>query len=67
MYCGDQRCPGSISQVIASFYDMKRYGMRDLSDTRFVIKTGNNKEAMNEICEYLENEAYPLLGYETEV
>lgn len=31
------------------------------------VKTANNEEALKEICEFLENEAYPLLGYEIEV
>lgn len=67
VFCGDKQYPGNISQLIAAFYDMKRYGMRDLSETRFVVKTANNEEALKEVCDFLENEAYPLLGYELEV
>ena len=67
MYCGDVRAPGNVSQLLCAFYDLKRFGVRDLSEYSFVAKTGSNENALNELSSYLEKEAYPVLGYEIDV
>ena len=63
MYCGDARCPGNVSQLLAMAYDLKRFAMRDLSAATLAVKTGSNAAAMREICQFLEKEAYPLIEY----
>ena len=67
VYCGDSRSPGHVSQLLSAFYDVKRFGVHDLSSFSFIVKTGNNEKALKEVCDYLEREAYPILGYEVEV
>ena len=67
VYCGDVRSPGNVSQLLCAFYDLKRFGIRDLSEYSFVAKTGNNENALNELSSYLEKETYPVLDYVIEV